>query len=94
MTFIYPIITFIHPILVTSWKMSRTRELTAAAEARINAIINRVDVLNERFYEADDQSDEACFYLPPAGPNTPIFRGQCDLSIPAVGNFRPGDVSN
>ncbi|XP_045776254.1 uncharacterized protein LOC123874798 [Maniola jurtina] len=72
---------------VSSWKLSRTPQLTASAIERINQVVNRIDVLNERYFEVDDQSDQACFYLPPPGPNTPIFRGQCDQTIPVVGSF-------
>ncbi|CAH2243005.1 jg19448 [Pararge aegeria aegeria] len=72
---------------VTSWKLSRTAQLTAAAAEKINQVVNSINVLNDRYFEIDDQSDQACFYLPPPGPSTPIFRGQCDLNIPALSNF-------
>ncbi|XP_069360734.1 uncharacterized protein [Maniola hyperantus] len=71
---------------VSSWKLSRTTQLTPSAIERINQVVNRIDVLNERYFEVDDQSDEACFYLPPPGGDT-IFRGQCDETIAVVGNF-------
>ncbi|XP_050354414.1 LOW QUALITY PROTEIN: uncharacterized protein LOC126776158 [Nymphalis io] len=72
---------------VTSWKLSRTSELTANAVERINQVVNRTDVLNSRYYARVDQSDAACFYYPPPGLTTPIFRGQCDQNIPVVNNF-------
>ncbi|XP_046971595.1 uncharacterized protein LOC124538552 isoform X1 [Vanessa cardui] len=72
---------------VTSWKLSRTSQLTPNAVERINQVVNRINVLNARYYERVDQSDAACFYYPTPGLSTPIFRGQCDQNIPVVTNF-------
>ncbi|KAJ2953455.1 hypothetical protein O0L34_g1049 [Tuta absoluta] len=73
---------------VWSWKMSRTRSLTPAANERINQKVNEVRVLNDRYYKVVNNTDAACFYFPEPNPNQSVtFRGQCDLSIPAVANF-------
>ncbi|CAH2044979.1 unnamed protein product, partial [Iphiclides podalirius] len=73
---------------VWSWKLSRGRQLSANATNSINQIVNRIDVLNSRYYRVVDQSDSACFYFPAPEPNTPVvFRGQCDPNIPVVTNF-------
>ncbi|XP_064074025.1 uncharacterized protein LOC113399468 [Vanessa tameamea] len=72
---------------VTSWKLSRTSQLTANAVERINQVVNRINVLNSRYYARVDQSDAACFYYPTPGLSTPVFRGQCDDNIPVVTNF-------
>ncbi|XP_038206910.1 uncharacterized protein LOC119828739 [Zerene cesonia] len=72
---------------VWSWKMSRSRNLTENAVANINRVINNIQVLNNRYYEIVDQSDEGCFYYPLPGAGPVVFRGQCDLSIPAISNF-------
>ncbi|XP_046971596.1 uncharacterized protein LOC124538552 isoform X2 [Vanessa cardui] len=72
---------------VTSWKLSRTSQLTSNAVERINQVVNRINVLNARYYERVDQSDAACFYYPTPGVAPVIFRGQCDPNIPVVTNF-------
>ncbi|KPJ13950.1 Apolipoprotein D [Papilio machaon] len=73
---------------VWSWKLSRTRQLSTSAANSINKVIDRVNVLNSRYYRSIQQSDAACFYYPVPAPNTPvIFRGQCDPNIPVVTNF-------
>ncbi|XP_072929716.1 uncharacterized protein [Epargyreus clarus] len=80
---------------VYSWKLSRTRQLTVAANVAINNAIETIDVLANKYYEPIDQSDEACFYLPDLGPNEPVvFRGQCDQNIPVVRDFDPVRYSN
>ncbi|KPI92172.1 Apolipoprotein D [Papilio xuthus] len=77
---------------VWSWKLSRDRQLSAASANAINQIINRVDVLNPRYYQSIVQTDAACFYFPTPAPNRPVvFRGQCDMNIPVVTNFRLAD---
>ncbi|KAI5642834.1 lipocalin / cytosolic fatty-acid binding protein family domain-containing protein [Phthorimaea operculella] len=73
---------------VWSWKMSRTRSLTPEANQRINQKINEVRVLNQRYFKVVNNSDADCFYFPEPNPNESVtFRGQCDLSIPALANF-------
>ncbi|XP_047994051.1 uncharacterized protein LOC125232436 [Leguminivora glycinivorella] len=72
---------------VWSWKLSRTTELTEAAVASINRIIDSVDVLNNRYFQAIDNSDAGCFYYPYADGNPVVFRGQCNESIPVVTDF-------
>ncbi|XP_047536967.1 uncharacterized protein LOC125070976 isoform X1 [Vanessa atalanta] len=74
---------------VTSWKLSRSSQLTANAVERINQVVNRINVLNSRYYAQVDQSDAACFYYPSPGVGPVIFRGQCDENIPVVTNFNP-----
>lgn len=74
--------------------MSRTNTLSDAANTAINNIVNGINVLNDRYYNTVDRSDSACFYYPEPSVNTPVvFRGQCDLTIPAVANFDPTRVS-
>lgn len=48
-------------------------------------IINTVDVLDQRYYEVKDQTDEGCFFYPEAIPGEPVyFPGTCDDSIATV----------
>ncbi|XP_045485998.1 uncharacterized protein LOC110999208 isoform X1 [Pieris rapae] len=79
---------------IFSWKMSRTRILTPEATNRINTIMNNIRVLNNKYFQKVDQSDIACFYLPPPGPYPVIFRGQCDRNIATVPNFEAGRYLN
>ncbi|XP_037294072.1 uncharacterized protein LOC115446804 isoform X2 [Manduca sexta] len=73
---------------VWSWKLSRTKQLSAAANTAINNAIANIDVLQNRYYELIDQSDNACFYLPDLGPGEPVeFVGQCDTNVPVVQAF-------
>ncbi|KAG6455295.1 hypothetical protein O3G_MSEX009121 [Manduca sexta] len=73
---------------VWSWKLSRTKQLSAAANTAINNAIANIDVLQNRYYERIDQSDNACFYLPDLGPGEPVeFVGQCDTNVPVVQAF-------
>ncbi|XP_068619407.1 uncharacterized protein [Battus philenor] len=79
---------------VFSWKLSRTRDLTANAITRINQVINEVDVLNNRFYEIVNQSDDGCFYYPEPDGNPVVFRGQCDPDIRVVTGFDAAQYMN
>lgn len=80
-------------IAVYSWKLSRTRSLTAQAVTAINNAIAPIEVLDNVYYESIDQSDDACFYLPEIGPGQPIVLiGQCDPNITVVQNFDAGRV--
>lgn len=81
-------ITF-SPSSVWSWKMSRTRSLTEEAISAINEVISTVEVLNNRYYVTKDHSDAACFYFPEPSDSPVSFRGQCNLTIPAMPNFDP-----
>ncbi|CAH4038097.1 unnamed protein product [Pieris brassicae] len=73
---------------INSWKLSRTNELTPKAVTDIDTVVNQVAVLDNNRYIATNQSSSACFYYPVLNPNEPvILPGQCDLEIPAVGNF-------
>ncbi|XP_037876122.1 chlorophyllide A binding protein isoform X2 [Bombyx mori] len=72
---------------VWSWKMSRTNTLTQAATTAINTIVNRINVLDARYYQTVDRSDAACFYYPEPTGQPVVFRGQCDTTIPVVPNF-------
>nr|WFP52431.1 polycalin [Plutella xylostella] len=73
---------------VFSWKLSRTRQLTAAANTAINAIISNIDVLEQRYYVIRDHSPTACFYYPDVNPEKSVrFRGRCDESIAVQNNF-------
>lgn len=35
---------------VSSWKLSRTKQLTAAATTAINTAMNTIDVLDQQYY--------------------------------------------
>lgn len=53
-----------------------------------------ITVLENRYYENINQTDNACFYLPKPEPGKPVtFVGQCDESIPVVSNFAAASVS-
>lgn len=81
-------------VAVYSWKLSRSKQPSVAGATAINNAIENIDVLNERYYEDIDQSDEACFYLPVLSPNDPvIFPGQCDTNISVIQNFDAARVS-
>lgn len=77
-----------------SWKLSRTKQLTATANAAINNVIATNVVLDNVYYEPIDQSDRACFHLPNLAPGEPvILPGQCDPNINAIRNFDATRVS-
>ncbi|CAG4957190.1 unnamed protein product [Colias eurytheme] len=77
---------------VYSWKLSRTNQLSPAANTAIDNAISNIDVLDQRYYDNIDQSADACFYLPELGPGEPvILNGQCDTTIQPIQNF---NVSN
>lgn len=84
------------PILifsVWSWKLSRTRSLSANAINAIDKIIDSIQVLNSHFYESVKNSDDACFYYPAANKEPVVFRGICDKSIEVVSNFEAEKVT-
>ncbi|XP_061721996.1 uncharacterized protein LOC133528577 [Cydia pomonella] len=75
---------------VYSWKLSRTKEISAASENAISAAMSGIQVLDERYFESTSQSDESCFYLPVLAPEDPVvFVGQCDPNIQVIQNFDP-----
>ncbi|KAL4702780.1 hypothetical protein ACJJTC_002320 [Scirpophaga incertulas] len=72
---------------VWAWKLSRDATLSTAANTAINAAMNNIDVLDNRYFETMDQSEEGCFYYP-VMEGLPIrFRGRCNENIPVVTNF-------
>lgn len=73
--------------------MSRTNTLTANATNTINQIINGINVLNNRYYQLIDRSDDACFYFPEPSSDPVVFRGQCNENITVVQNFDAARVS-
>lgn len=78
---------------VSSWKLSRTKQLTAAATTAINTAMNTIDVLDQQYYVPVDQSTEGCFYFPePELGKLVVFPGQCDENIAAVANFNLNQV--
>ncbi|PZC77812.1 hypothetical protein B5X24_HaOG202923 [Helicoverpa armigera] len=73
---------------VWSWKLSRTKQLSAAANTAIASIVASNVVLQDTYFERIDQSDEACFYLPELERGEAvILPGQCDTSIRGITNF-------
>ncbi|OWR44741.1 chlorophyllide A binding protein precursor, partial [Danaus plexippus plexippus] len=72
---------------VTSFKLSRNNTLSPEAIARINQKISQIDVLDDRYFNKVNRTDDACFYYPNPGPESPIFRGRCDENISVVQNF-------
>lgn len=73
---------------VLSWKLSRTKELTDEAKARIKVVVDRTNVLNERYYAKIGHLPGDCFYYPELNPTTPVrFPGQCDTTIKTVPDF-------
>lgn len=82
------------PFPVWSWKLSRTKQLTAASSTAIDNAMANIDVVENRYFQSIDQSDQACFYLPEIAAGQPvIFPGQCDTTITGVNNFSPSRVS-
>ncbi|XP_063387670.1 uncharacterized protein LOC134673601 [Cydia fagiglandana] len=73
---------------VYSWITSRTRVQTDAARAAVTEVVDSIMDLNTVYYELTDQSDDGCFYYPEHVVDQPVvFRGSCDMSIPAMANF-------
>jgi retinol-binding protein 4 len=72
---------------VLSWKLSRGRTLSQAANDAINAVVNNINVLNDRYYDQIEQTQDACFYYPEANGQPLIFRGQCNDDIKVTTNF-------
>lgn len=64
---------------MSSWKLSRNRELSDFANAAIDNIIANTQGLLQEYYIQTSQTDEDCFYLPEINESEPmIFRGQCE----------------
>lgn len=77
-----------------SWKLSRTRALTAAAATAINAVVSTVPVLDDRYYIVRNHTEDGCFYYPEPSSDTAVFfRGQCSDSVTVVQNFDVAAVS-
>lgn len=78
---------------VYSWKLSRTQTLTDAANTAINNAITPVQVLDNQYYEAVDQSAASCLSYPDIPAGDPIIiPGQCGTVTP-VANFQSTAVS-
>lgn len=78
---------------VFSWKLSKTDNLNAIANASINAVLDQVNVLDQRYYVNVDRTPAGCFYFPVPDGNPVRFRAQCDESIPVATGFDPEAVS-
>ncbi|XP_047512727.1 uncharacterized protein LOC125054729 isoform X2 [Pieris napi] len=73
---------------VYSWKLSRSQQLSAAANTQINNVKATIPVLDSKYYKNIDQSDAACFHLPDFTPGeSVILPGKCDDNIPVERNF-------
>lgn len=80
-------------VTVSSWKLGRAKTLSAAATAAMQVAIDRVQVLDNRYYIPQDQTPEGCFYYPEPQPGVPVvFPGQCDNTVPIVSNFNMAQV--
>lgn len=77
-----------------SWKLSRSRLLSASATIEIDNVANTIDVLDDRYFNIRDHSAQACFYYPVPEPGRPVnFRGRCDDNLPVVQDFDVNRVS-
>lgn len=65
---------------VASWKLSRTKALTAASRTEIDRVIANVQVLREDYYVVRGHTEENCFYYPDNEGGPVIQTGQCQLS--------------
>ncbi|RVE53897.1 hypothetical protein evm_001559 [Chilo suppressalis] len=72
---------------VWSWKLSRDRELSATANVAINAVMDTINVLDNRYFEHVPQTQDACFYYPEPNNQSISFRGQCSENVTVVQNF-------
>ncbi|XP_050551204.1 uncharacterized protein LOC118275267 isoform X3 [Spodoptera frugiperda] len=73
---------------VHSWKLSRSRELSNTGNAAINDAITNIDVIDNRYFDNTDQSDEACFHLPDLAPGEDVvLPGRCDTTIKGIDDF-------
>lgn len=83
-----------HLLIVSSWKLGRTKSLSAGANAAMQLAIDRVQVLDNRYYIPQDQTPEGCFYYPEPQTGVPVvFPGQCDATISGLPNFNMANVS-
>lgn len=81
-------------VLVHSWKLSRSRELSNTGNAAINDAITNIDVIDNRYFDNTDQSDEACFHLPDLAPGEDVvLPGRCDTTIKGIDDFNITAVS-
>lgn len=80
-------------VIVYAWKLSRNRTLSASATNSINQALNVNEVLDERYFEPIDQSDDACFFFPEFNDTVITLSGPCDESIRGVPNFDAAAVS-
>ncbi|XP_013192152.2 uncharacterized protein LOC106136222 [Amyelois transitella] len=72
---------------VTSWKLSRTKSLNSTVLTIMDEIIDTIPVLNNSYYQQEDQTVPGCFYYPdPVPGQIVIFPGQCE-DIATVDNF-------
>lgn len=76
-------------IAVSSWKLSRDSSLSDPSNAAINEAMSKVKVLDQRYYERNIHTEEACFYYPENNGGPVILEGQCDDSdqIAVVDDF-------
>lgn len=81
--------------VVNSWKLSRTRNLTAEANFNITQAINRVEVLDERYFNYEGQAEADCFFYPDNEQGDVILEGQCvpDNQVDALSTFNANLVS-
>uniref|UniRef100_A0A2A4JTG0 Lipocalin/cytosolic fatty-acid binding domain-containing protein n=1 Tax=Heliothis virescens TaxID=7102 RepID=A0A2A4JTG0_HELVI len=70
---------------ILSWKLSRSKVLTPAAEAAINNVIMTVSALNQQHYVLRDHSADACHYYD-SHSNGIELPGACE-TVRAVPNF-------
>lgn len=82
-------------ISVSSWKLSRQRNLSTDSSNAINNVINSIPVLRQDYFELQGHTDEDCFYYPEPVVGEPVvFPGQCDNNIRAVPDFDLTQVSS
>lgn len=48
----------------------------------MDRVINTTNVLDRQYYEAENQTEEACFFVPTPQQGVPVvFPGRCDPSL-------------
>ncbi|XP_022817976.1 uncharacterized protein LOC111350579 [Spodoptera litura] len=80
---------------VHSWKLGRSTYLPDDAQAKINEELDKVQVLEQKYYVERKHSDEDCFYYPDNNGGDVILSGQCvpDAQVPAVTGFNSAEFA-
>lgn len=73
-------------------KHSKTGAISPESEEAMKPTIDATRDLDNRFYQTEDQSSDACLYFPSDVEKPVTLRGQCDRTSPVLVNFNASRV--